>query len=339
MNDRQLVPRSLVVAGVLLLLVLAVGTAGYVGLERWSAFDALYMTVTTITTIGGGEPTPMDVAGKWWTMIVVAVGFGTLTYTVLALIGYVIEGRLGEAVGRRQMRLRVRRMRDHFVLCGFGRVGREIAHALRAENIPIVVIDSDEPSLERAIADGFAVVHGNAADIATLREAAIATSRGLITAVDSDADNVYVTLSARVLRPDLFIVARANAADAEPKLRLAGANRIVAPYSLAGKRLASMAMRPSAVEFVDTVLSTENDQLMLEDFHLGTKSGWIGRTIGECVPHEGGLIVLAVKHDGTMQFRPPEATVLGANDAVVVAGPTEAIRAVEERFQEASAKN
>ncbi|HTW82461.1 MAG TPA: NAD-binding protein [Candidatus Sulfotelmatobacter sp.] len=332
MDDRQLVPRSLVVAGVLLLVVLAVGTAGYVGLENWSGFDALYMTVTTITTIGGGEPRPLDLAGKWWTMIVVAIGFGVLTYTLLALIGFVIEGRLGEAVERRQMRLRVRRMRDHFVLCGFGRVGREIALALRTEKIPLVVIDSDEPSLERAKADGFVVVHGNAADVATLREAAIDTSRGLITAVDSDADNVYVTLSARVLRPDLFIVARANAADAEPKLRLAGANRIVSPYTLAGRRLASLAMRPSAVEFVDTVLSTENDQLMLEDFHLGANSPWIGKRLGDLVPADGGLIVLALKHEGHMQFRPGGDALLSAHDAVVVAGPTEAIRTVEARF-------
>jgi voltage-gated potassium channel len=332
MRERPLVPRPLALAAILVLAVLAAGTAGYVALEHWSPFDALYMTVTTVTTIGGGQPTAMDAAGKWWTMAVVAVGFGALTYTVLALIAFVIEGRLGEAVEHRRMRLRLARMRDHFVLCGYGRVGREIAHALDSEKIPICVIDSDEPSLLRAATEGFPVVHGNAADIATLREAGIATSRGLIAAVDSDADNVYVTLSARVLRPDLFIVARANGSEAEPKLRLAGANRVVSPYRIAGQRLASMAMRPSAVEFVDTILSAEDDRLMLEDFHLGAESRWIGQTLGQLTPDHTGLIVLAVKHDGRMLFRPPQTTVLGAHDAVVVAGPADAIRAIEERF-------
>jgi voltage-gated potassium channel len=333
MTERSLIPRPLTLAAILLLTVLFVGTAGYVVLERWSPFDSLYMTVTTVTTIGGGEPTPMNAAGKWWTMLVVAVGFGALTYTVLALIAYVIEGQLGEAVEQRQMRVRVSRMRDHFVLCGYGRVGREIANALRIEKIPVCVIDSDDPSLQRAAKEGFAVVHGNAADVATLREAGIASSRGLITAVDSDADNVYVTLSARMLRPDLFIVARASGSDAEPKLRLAGANRIVSPYTLAGQRLASMAMRPSAVEFVDSILSAEDDRLILEDFHLGTDSRWIGQTVGELTPDHAGLIVLAVKHEGRMVFRPPQTTVLASGDAVVVAGPAEAIRAIEERFR------
>jgi voltage-gated potassium channel len=332
MDERWLVPRPLVLAGILLLAVLALGSAGYVALEHWSAFDAFYMTITTVTTIGGGEPRPMDVAGKWWTMGVVAVGFGVLTYTVLALIGYVIEGRLGAAVERRQMRMRVGRMRSHFVLCGFGRVGREIAHALHGEGIQLVVIDSDEPSLQRAAAEGFTVVHGNAADVATLEEAGIVRARGLITAVDSDADNVYVTLSARVLRPDLFIVARANVAEAEPKLRLAGANRVVSPYTLAGRRLASLAMRPSAVEFVDTILSADNGQLMLEDFTLEPQTRWVGEPLGRLAPDEGGLFVLAIKHEGRMIFRPPATTLLAAGDAVVVAGPPDAIRALEERF-------
>jgi len=332
MDERWLVPRPLVLAGVLLLAVLAIGSAGYVGLEHWSAFDAFYMTVTTVTTIGGGEPRPMDVAGKWWTMGVVAVGFGVLTYTVLALIGYVIEGRLGEAVVRRQMRLRVGRMDNHFVLCGFGRVGREIAHALHGEGIQLVVIDSDEPSLQRAAAEGFTIVFGNAADVATLQQAGIERARGLITAVDSDADNVYVTLSARVLRPDLSIVARANVADAEPKLRLAGANRVVSPYALAGRRLASLAMRPSAVEFVDTILSADNGQLMLEDFTLEPQTRWVGEPLGRLAPDEGGLFVLAIKHEGRMIFRPPATTLLAAGDAVVVAGPPDAIRALEARF-------
>jgi voltage-gated potassium channel len=229
MNARVVVPRQLQIAAVLLFAVVFGGTAGFVTLERWSWFDAFYMTVTTITTVGGGEPRPLDVAGKWWTIVVVAVGFGVLTYTLLALMAYVIEGQLGQVFDRQRMRRRVGRMHDHLILCGFGRVGRAIAHEFTDEGIPFVVVDSDDESLVQAVAEGATVVHGNAADVETLKAAGVERARGLVTAVDNDADNLYVTLSARVLKPDLFIVARANRADAEPKLRLAGANRVVSP--------------------------------------------------------------------------------------------------------------
>ncbi|HYZ17290.1 MAG TPA: potassium channel family protein, partial [Candidatus Acidoferrum sp.] len=253
-------PQGITIAAAMLVAVLVVGTAGFVVIERWSWFDAFYMTVSTITTIGGGEPRPLGTGGKWWTIIVVAVGFGVLTYTLLALVGYVIEGQLGEVFEQRRIRRRVARMTGHFILCGYGRVGREIAEEFADERIEFVVVDSNPASLERAVAEGHPVVHGDAANVETLKAAGVERARGLVTAVDSDADNIYVTLSARVLKPDLFIVARANAGDAEPKLRLAGANRVASPYTIGGRRLASLAMRPTAVEFVDIVLSASNAQ-------------------------------------------------------------------------------
>ncbi|BDE06696.1 potassium transporter TrkA [Vulcanimicrobium alpinum] len=332
MRQRAVVPRPLLLAGVLLIGVLAAGTAGYAVLEGWAWFDAFYMTVTTITTVGGGEPAPLRLAGKIWTIVVVAVGFGVLTYTVLALMAYVIEGQLGRAVEQRRMGARVRRMRDHFILCGFGRVGAEIAREFTAEKIEFVVVDINEDSLERAAALGAAVVFGNAADIETLKAAGVERARGLVTAVDSDADNVYVTLSARVLKDDLFIIARANAADAEPKLRLAGANRVVSPYTIGGRRLASLAMRPTAVEFVDTVLSAGNSQLLLEDLSIAVGSKWVGHPLGTLIGESDEAVVLAMKRDGTMLFRPAAATTLKTGDDLVVAGPPAAIRALEQRL-------
>jgi len=331
MNARAVVPRQLQIAAVLLIAVVLGGTAGFVTLEQWSWFDAFYMTITTITTIGGGEPRPLDVIGKWWTIGVVVVGFGVLTYTVLSLMAYVIEGQLGRVFDRRRMRRRVGRMKDHLILCGFGRVGRAIAHEFTDEGIPFVVVDSDDESLVQAAAEGATVVHGNAADIETLKAAGVERARGLVTAVDNDADNLYVTLSARVLKPDLFIVARANGADAEPKLRLAGANRVVSPYTIGGRRLASLAMRPTAVEFVDTILSASNGQLLLEDLTIPLESSWAGRTLGELVPEADEAIVLAIKRAGTMIFRPAAATALLGGDELVTAGPPDAIRALEQR--------
>jgi len=332
MKERSILPRTLLIAGTLLVSVVLVGTAGYVSLEGWGWFDAFYMTVTTITTVGGGEAGRLDVAGKWWTIGVVAFGFGVLTYTLLALMAYVIEGHLGEQFGARRMQRRVAKMQDHFILCGFGRVGREIARDFTAEHIPFVVVDINPDSLQRAAAQGFTVMNGNAADVGTLQAAGIERARGLVTAVDDDADNIYVTLSARVLKPDLFIVARANAEDAERKIRLAGANRVISPYTIGGRRMASLAMRPTAVEFVDTVLSANNGQLLLEDLTIRDGSAWIGRALVELFPHDDEAFVLALKRNGEMRFRPTADTELRSGDELVAAGPPEAIRALEQRL-------
>lgn len=322
----------------LLAAVVIVGTIGYADLEHWSLFDAFYMTITTITTIGNGEPSPMDVPGKIWTVGVVAIGFGVLTYTLLRLLTYTLEGRLGSVVGERRMRRRVAVMSDHYILCGFGRVGGEIAQIFTDERIDFVVLDINQDSLARAAAAGFRTITGDAADSATLRAAGVERARGLVAAVDSDEINIYVTLSARVLNPNLFIVARANRGDAESKLRLAGASRIISPYQMGGRRMASLAMRPTAVEFVDTVLFAKNSQLVLEDFRVPVGSPWIGEPLSAIVPEGDELTVLALKREDRMLFRPAPQTRLEASDEIVAAGPPGGIRALDERLRRAGVR-
>jgi voltage-gated potassium channel len=325
--------QSLGVAMTLLAAVILAGTAGYVALEHWSWFDSFYMTITTITTIGSGEPAAMNVAGKWWTIAVVSVGFGVLTYTLLRLMTYTLEGRLGSVVVERRMRLRVAGMTEHYILCGFGRVGREIAGIFTDERIAFVIIDINPESLERAAAAGFRTIGGDAADTATLRAAGVERARGLVAAVDSDEINIYVTLSARVLNPNLFIVARANREDAESKLRLAGATRVISPYRMGGRRMASLAMRPTAVEFVDTLLFAKNSRLMLEDFAISADSLWVGKPISSLAPEGHEIVVLAVKRGDQMLFRPDAQTALNTDDEIVVAGAPEGIRALDERLR------
>jgi voltage-gated potassium channel len=298
-------------------------------LEGWTWFDALYMTVTTITTVGGGEARPLDVGGKWVTIALVAVGFGALTYTVLRLMAYMMEGRLETFVGETRVRRRIAKMQGHYILCGYGRVGREIARVLTEEKIPLVIIDINEDSLDRAADEGYTVVHGDAAHSDTLRAANVERASGLIAAVDSDENNIYVTLSARVFNPRLFIVARANRENAEEKLRLAGANRIISPYTIGGRRMASLAMRPTAVEFVDTVLSASNAELLLEDFSITEASKSRGRTLSELIPAESSMIVLALKRQGSMTFRPPRDMRLENGDEIVVAGSPQDMRSLE----------
>jgi voltage-gated potassium channel len=323
-------PRRIAIAAALLAAVIVFGTIGYVEIEGWGWFDSLYMTVTTFTTIGGGEPAKMSLGGKVWTMAVVFIGFGVLTYTLLALMTYVLEGPLRMAVQTRRIQRKVARMTEHFVLCGYGRVGSAIARDFTSEKTPFVVIDINDGSLARAARDGHAVVSGSASDVTVLRSAGIERARGLVTAVDNDAENIYVTLSARVLRPDIFIVARANRADSEPKLRLAGANRIISPYTIGGHRMASLAMRPTAVEFVDTIMSAGNADLVLED--LTIPQAWAGRTLSMLAAEGDQAVVLALKRGQIMTFRPSGTTELVTGDELVAAGPAVAIRQLEERL-------
>jgi voltage-gated potassium channel len=312
--------------------VIALGVIGYVQVEHYTPFEALYMTITTLTTVGGGEARPLGRAGQWLTIGVIVVGVGVMTYTLLTLVGYVLEGQLGAAFGSRRIRRAVRRLNNHFVLCGYGRVGREIARAFKAERVPFVILDVNQDSLGHATRDGHLVIAGDAADVDVLRAAGIERARGLITAVDSDADNIFVTLSARVLRPNLFIVARANRVDSEPKLRLAGANRIISPYTIGGRRMASLAMRPTAVEFVDTVLSAGSSGLLLEDITIPAGSRWAGHTIDALAGDRDTTMILALKRNDQMLFRPSGATVLHPGDELVAAGPADAIRALEQRL-------
>lgn len=317
----------------LLAAVILAGTVGYAEFEHWSWFDAFYMTITTITTIGGGEAAPLNVAGKWWTVGVVAIGFGVLTYTLLRLFSYTLEGKLGSLVGQRRMRRRVEEMTEHYILCGFGRVGGEIARTFTDEGVDFVIIDINPESLERAAAAGYKTISGDAADAATLRAAGVDRARGLVAAVDSDEINIYVTLSARVLNPNLFIVARANRDGAESKLRLAGATRIISPYKIGGRRIAGLAMRPTAVEFVDTVLFAQNSQLILEDFAVAESSPWIGRPLEALAPDAAEVIVLALKRGGSMLFRPAPDTPLRASDEIVAAGSPAGIRTLDAKLR------
>jgi voltage-gated potassium channel len=332
MHNAPFLPRRLLIAAGLLAAVIVLGVAGYVLIEGWTWFDSLYMTITTVSTSGGGEARPLSVAGRWFTIVLIIVGFGVLTYTLLALVGYALEGQLGAVFEMQRLRRSVARLRNHFILCGYGRVGGEIAHQFKDEGIDFVIIDINQASLARAAGDGNLIVNGDAADVRVLREAGIESARGLVTAVDSDADNIYVTLSARVLRPNLFIVARANRADSEPKLRLAGANRIISPYTIGGRRMASLAMRPTAVEFVDTVLEAGNSELLLEDLTIPPSSQWTGKQLRSLVPESDEAIVLAIKRSDTMLFRPSSDTVLEEGDELVAAGPREAIRSLEGRL-------
>jgi voltage-gated potassium channel len=320
--------RRVLISIVMFTAVIIVSWLGYMTIERWSWFDSLYMTITTISTVGD-RPHDLSTAGRWWTIGVIVFGVGVTGYVFLAVAGYLLEGHLFAVVGEQRVRARVRAMNDHHIIVGFGRVGHEIARDLGAAQRQIVVLDLNPASLANAVKEGYSVMDGNPAEVSTLRSAGIERARGMVVATDNDAENVYVTLSARVLRPDMYIIARANAADSESRLKLAGANRIISPYNIGGKRMAQLAMRPTAIEFLDTVLDAESKALSLDDFVIRDGSQWVNKPI-KALFAVSETIILALKRDDAMHFRPPHDTALRAGDELVVAGPSSSIRALEE---------
>lgn len=253
MRDEPLVPRTLAVAIALAAAVVLLGLTGYHWIEGYGWFDAFYMTITVISTVGGGELVPLSFAGRVLTLFVIVTGIGVLSYALLSMVQYVIEGQLRRAVGSRAMRRRVSKLENHLLLCGFGRVGAEIARMFQAQGAPFVLIDQNTDRLKEATELGYRVIPGDAADVDVLHQAGIERARALVTALDSDAYNIYVTISARVLRPDLYIVSRASAPDAEARLKLAGANHVVSPYTAGARLMSTMAMHPSAADTVELI--------------------------------------------------------------------------------------
>ena len=309
--------------------VLVIGSLGFV-IQGWPLGDAAYMTVITLTTVGFREVRELDGIGRAWTMLLSVAGVGIIFGT----IGIVAESILLEAAsGRREQRRMVQSvsaLRDHFILCGYGRVGRTVAQELVHAGIPFVVIDINPVSIAEAGADGCLVVEGDGTRDAILIESGVLQARGLITTVDSDANNVYVTLSARSLNPRLFIVARANQDGSEAKLLQAGADRAVSPYTRAGRQIAELATRPRVADFIDYALSHGELAFSMEEVEVAPDGPLAGRTVGSLVA-EGIHPLAIVRGPRDYEPNPPADRVLAAGDGLIVSGTSDTLRRLRER--------
>lgn len=306
-----------VVAGVSLL-----GALGYMLLQGWNLLDALYMAVITLTTTGFREVHTLTPAGQVWTMILSVVAIGIIFGTV----GFVAEQTVGEVwTGRRGQRLMERlvdSLSEHYFICGYGRVGSLVARDLTAAGLDVVVLDIGEASLARAEADGYPIIHGDGTSDAVLLRAGITKARGLVSCIDSDASNVYVTLSARTLNPELFIVARAGDEGVVQKLRIAGADRAISPYTMAGTTIANMALRPRVLEFIDAALSRGDLAFTLEEVTVDTSLA--GSTIADLRARK--VFTLAISaDDGSYEPNPPDDRVLRLDEHLIVSGSSHAV--------------
>jgi len=301
-----------------------VGALGYVVLEGWSFMDGLYMAVTTMTTVGFREVHELDWAGRVWTMVMalssIGVIFGTVGVVAEAVITSVASG---ERKARRMTRM-IEGLRGHYVVCGYGRVGSMVARELVNDGQKVVVIDVGEESLRRAEADGYPVVHGDGASEDVLVAAGVERAKGLVSAIDSDAHNVYVTLSARALNPGLFIVARAGAANVIDKLLQAGADQAVSPYVMAGRRIANLTLRPAVVEFIDAALTRDHLAFGMEEVIAEPDGPLAGQTVGS-LRSQGALTMAILRAAGGYEPNPSDDRVVGAGEHLIVSGTTEVL--------------
>jgi len=311
--------------------VTAAGTAGYMLVEGWSAWDAFYMTIISVTTAGYREVHPMSRAGEAWTSVVLICGVSTLFYTASQVMAEVVEGEFFKGVQARRFQRMLDQLTNHFIICGYGRIGSVIAEEFRRQQVPYVVIDRDADRVHQVIASGGVAVEADASRDHVLHSVGIGRARGLIAAVGSEAENVYTVLTARELNPKLYIIARSESADAEPKLLRAGANRVLSPYQLGGVQMAATALRPAVVDFMQLATSSERLELAAEQIEVGDGTLFVGRSIKDAnLRQDFGVIVVAIKRKaGHMEFNPPPEAMIAANDQLVVLGSTDQLKALE----------
>lgn len=314
--------------------IVVVGGVGYVVIEGWSWIDAFYMSIITVTTVGFGEVHPLSPAGRLFTSVLVVLGVAAITYSFTALANYLVAGELGDVLEEFRMKRKVDGLNNHFLVCGFGRVGQQVCAQLVQEGRSFVVVDNENDAIERAGMLGYAVVEGDAGDDKTLQQAGILRASGLVAAVENDAANLFVVLTARTLKPDLNIVARADNEDGMKKLVIAGADRVLSPYSLGGRLMAQTLLRPDVVDFLEAVMYDDSLHLFLEDLTVGTGSSLAEITVGEArIRERTGANVLGLKHGEDVLISPSSIHPLHPGDTVVALGTRQQLEDLEKLLQ------
>jgi voltage-gated potassium channel len=313
--------------------VVLVGTLGYFWLWRAEGgtwMDALFMTVTTITTVGYGEVKPLGTAGRVFTMILALAGIGSLFYTLGVMMEYLVATRLADPGGRRRMQRRIDQLRGHVIVTGLGRVGRQTAQELSQAGMPFVVIDPGAAAGRHAQDRGYLLLEGDATDDPMLERAGVRRASGLVVTTANDATNMYIVLSARVLNPELSIVSRAVDDASMTKLIRAGANRAISPYAIGGHRLAHLILKPTVVDFFETAMRAGADQLNIEDVAVTPDSPAIGRTLDELnIRRVTGATVLAILREGNPIASPPGDLALAKGDQLLALGTREQLARLE----------
>jgi voltage-gated potassium channel len=333
MDTRKALLRALIA----IVFIIAVGTFGYQVLEGWTLLESLYMTIITITTIGFKEVHDLGPQGEVFTIFIIVMGMGTTAYLLLATTRFVIEGEVSKILSRRRYMKTVEKLKDHFIICGYGRMGTFVCNQLSDRGIPFVVIEHRYEVQDTLVQAKHLFVPGDATKEQTLIAAGIKRARGLVALLDSDAGNVYVVLSARRLNPDLEIIARAGEEEAEEKLQWAGATRVISPYLIGGMRLVLGILKPKVMGFVELALDHKELDIDLEEVEISDSSSYCGRRLLDTgIRKELNLIIVSIlKRDGRMVFNPGPDTVIEVRDTLIAMGERNSLMALEKKAKSA----
>jgi voltage-gated potassium channel len=315
---------------------LLIGTTGFTWIEHYPPFDAFYMTLTTMTTVGYGEIHPLSRAGRVFNSFLIIFGVSTIFIAIGAMTQTIIELEFGDLLGERRKKRMIDNLKDHYIICGFGRVGRGAAAELQHAGVPFVVVDIAPERVERAMLAGMLAVVADSTRDETLRHVAIDRARGLVAALSTDADNLFVLLSAKGLNPRIYVSTRAAEEGAEEKMRRAGADAVFAPYAITGHRLAQSLLRPHVVQFLDFTTKDIGMDIALEQVRVSESCEMVEKTIQETqLGRNLGVIVMAIRTaDGKMLFNPHADTVIRGGDYLIVMGRPENLRSLESMIAE-----
>ncbi len=306
------------------------GTIGFMRLEGYGAREALFATVTTLSTVGL-QIRPLSPGGQVLTIVLVVLGLGVVLYTVALVTQQMIEGELQAVFGRRRMQRRIEAMTNHVIVCGFGRIGRMVCRELQAKPLPFVVVERDPAVLARAEAEGHALIAADATEEDALQRAGIARASALVAALHSDAENVFITLTARSLQPALTVVARAESEAGADRLRQAGATRVVSPYAIGGHRMAQAILRPAVLDFVDLATHHRSLELQLEEIPIG-RPGPVSLAESGVREHVDVMILAIRKANGETRFNPAPDELLTVGDRLLAVGEATSLKTLERRL-------
>ncbi len=322
--------KRLIFALIFITFIITVGSAGYMFIEGWNCLDALYMTVITIASVGFKEVHDLSPNGRLFTIILIISGVGSVAYALSAGAKVVLEGEFQEIFGRKRLEKIIKDLKNHYIVCGYGRMGKIICRELREKNIKYVVVEKKpDMTIER---EDLLILEGDATKDEILKELGIEKAKGLISVLPTDAENLFVVLSARELNPGLFIVARAGEEGSEQKLMRAGADRVVSPYHIGGLRIAHTVLKPAVVDFIEFATKSGNIDLQMEEIAIQENSKLVGLSLDECgIGRDLGIIVVAIKkHAGDMEFNPTFRTSIKAGDTLIALGEIPKLKILED---------
>ncbi|OGP62178.1 MAG: potassium transporter TrkA [Deltaproteobacteria bacterium RBG_13_49_15] len=325
-----MITKNLPLAVLFAILIIAVGTTGYMIIEKWSFMDSIFMTVTTLSTVGYGEVNKLTQAGRIFSMLLIILGVGYFFFVAGAVVQFMMEGSIRMIFGRRKLDRQIERLRNHHIVCGYGRIGRVLCRNIRQKPIGVVVIEKQNELVPILEEDGILYVIGDASNEITLTKAGIKHAMGLIAVLGEDADNVFLTLTARQLNPDIFIMARASSEGSKAKLKAAGANHVESPYDIGAAAMAHRIIRPTVTGFLDLALAYKGTNIQMEEIPVGPHSRIANIMLKDSgIRQKYDLIIIAVKTTDGMLFNPSFETVIRPGDTVIALGGEENLKKLE----------